>query len=151
MTIQRQPRLLSGGKTGDKKDRSNAVLNPKMLACQWQKGESGNPTGRPRKSPVSDALRELIDQEYSGREKRFRGLTNCQVLATRLFEQAIAGDLGAAKEVADRIQGKAPQSVTMGGPEGGAIAFMSLSREENEKRIMELLARAGGPDRESVN
>ena len=152
MTIPRHSRrLLTGGKTGVKNERTNATLSPKMIASQFKPGESGNPSGRPRKSPVSDALRELLDQEYTGRERRFKGMTNGCVLATRLFEMAIAGDLGAAKEVADRIQGRAPQSVTMGGPDGGAIPFLNLSREDNERRIAELLARAGGPDRDCIN
>lgn len=31
-----------------------------------------------------------------------------------------------------------------GGPDGGAIPFTNLTREENEKRIKELLAKGGG-------
>jgi hypothetical protein len=80
-------------------------------------------------------------------EERFKGLSNAHVLAVKLFEMADAGDLKALQEITNRLEGMAPQSLTMGGPNGGAIPFAYMSREENEKRIAELLALAGGPDR----
>jgi hypothetical protein len=151
MTIPRHGhRVLSGALTSDKTDRGSAVLNPKMVASQWKPGQSGNPLGRPAKSPVSDELKALLLEEYKGRERRFRGMSNACVLATRLYELALAGDLAAMREIADRVEGKVIQRQELGGPGGGAIAFMTLSREENERRIAELLAKAGGPDRDST-
>jgi hypothetical protein len=143
MTIQRHRRLLSGEKTGVQKDRSNATLTPEMIASQWKPGESGNPSGRPKTKPISDALRELLAEEYAGNEERFKGLSNAHVLAVKLFEMADAGDLKALQEITNRLEGMAPQSLTMGGPNGGAIPWLSLSRDENERRLTELLAKAG--------
>jgi hypothetical protein len=140
MSIPRDSRRqLSGEKTGDPKDRGNAVLNPKMLAYQFKPGESGNPSGRPKRLPISDALRELMEQPYSGREKRFRGLSNAQVLAVRMFELAIAGDVAAAKECALRVDGAVTVRQQLSGPEGGPIPWASYTdRFENERRIAEL-------------
>jgi hypothetical protein len=144
-------------RTGTKQGRRHQPTQRQLEALrptQFRPGETGNAGGRPKKTPITDALRELLDQEYSGKERRFKGLTNARVLALAMYEQAIAGGVSgvsAAKEITDRIQGRAPQSVTMGGPDGGAIPFMSLSREDNERRIAELLAIAGGPDRDSTS
>lgn len=150
MTIPRHGhRLLSGDRTGDQKDRGSTSLTPKMVASQWKPGESGNPSGRPKTKPITDALRELMAEEYTGKEERFRGLTNAQVLALRLFEMAEGGDLKALEELATRLEGRAPQAVTMAGENGGPIAFTTLSREDNEKRIAELLALAGGTDHDN--
>jgi hypothetical protein len=151
MTIRRHGRrLLSGEKTAVQKDRSVATLTPEMIASQWKPGQSGNPSGRPSKTPFTDVMRELLAEEYVGREKRFKGMTNLRVLAIRLFDLAIAGDLRAAEEVVNRVEGRTVQVSQLQGPDGGAIPFAYMSREENEKRIAELLAIAGGPDRDST-
>jgi hypothetical protein len=109
----------------------------------FQPGVSGNPGGRPKVKPISDGLRALLDEQYSGSEKRFKGLPNARVLALRMFELAFAGDLSAAKEIADRVEGKTVQIQQLQGPGGGAIPFTDVPPAENEKRIAELLSQAG--------
>jgi hypothetical protein len=91
----------------------NRTITPAMAAAQWRPGQSGNVGGRPKTKPITDALRELMAEEYTGKEERFRGLTNAQVLALRLFEMAEGGDLKALEELATRLEGRAPQAVTM--------------------------------------
>jgi Family of unknown function (DUF5681) len=119
-----------------------------LKANAFQPGQSGNPNGRPKTKPITDALRSLLDEPYAGREKRFKGKSNACALATRLYELALGGDLAAVRECADRAEGKPLQRQEFGGQNGQAIPFVNLSREENEQRIMELMAKAGGPDRE---
>jgi hypothetical protein len=41
---------------------------------------------------------------------------------------------------------KVVQRQESGGPDGGGIPFVSLSREDNERRIMELMVKAGAVD-----
>lgn len=144
MTIPRH-----GLRRGQGSGQRNTTITPEMQAAQWKPGQSGNVGGRPKIKPISDALRQLLDEPYSGREKRFKGMTNACALATRLYELALGGDLAAMRELADRVEGKPLQRQEVGGPNGQGIPFMNLSREENEKRIMELLAMAGGPDRDT--
>lgn len=119
----------------------------------WKPGESGNPGGKPQKTPITDAMRELLRQPYTGKEAKYKGKTNAEVMALRQFELAIeSGDLSAQKEIADRVEGKVPQRQEHGGPDGGAIPFMNLSREENERRLAELTAKASGvKDGDSAN
>jgi hypothetical protein len=43
-----------------------------------------------------------------------------------------------------RIEGTPAKSITLGGEGGGAIPFVNVSPAENDRRIAELLAKAGG-------
>jgi len=47
-----------------------------------------------------------------------KGLRLC---ASKIVEAACAGDLQALKELGDRMDGKAAQSIELGGPDGGPI------------------------------
>lgn len=125
-------------KTAWKKGQSG---NPEST---WKPGESGNPGGRMKKTPITDAMREMLHKPYEGKEARFKGKTNAQVLALRQFELAIeTGDMRAAIEIADRAEGKTVQIQQLQGPGGGAIPYVDVSPQENEKRIAEIMAKAG--------
>lgn len=99
-------------------------------STQFQPGQSGNPKGRPRKRPLSDLLAEKLEQGSGD------GATTWdERLVTALLETAATGDVAAIKEVFNRIEGKVPDSLTIGaeaprgvgslrdflhgGPEGG--------------------------------
>lgn len=72
----------------------------------FQKGQSGNPFGRAKTKEVTDALRIVsleIDPETKKRKIR--------LMAEKLFELAIAGDVSAIREVSDRLEGKSVASV----------------------------------------
>jgi hypothetical protein len=128
-----------GHRTRQGSGQRNTTITPEMQAAQWKPGESGNAGGRPKKTPITDALRALIEEPYGGNQKRFKGLTNARVLAITMYEQAIAGDLGAAKEIADRVQGKVAIRQELSGPDGSAIPWTSYAdRSANEQRILEL-------------
>jgi hypothetical protein len=72
---------------------------------RWEKGQSGNPAGRPRGTRLSKLLRPYpVSQE---------GRTFAEVFAERLFEAAAMGDAWAFREVANRIEGKVPQPVSV--------------------------------------
>lgn len=51
-------------------------------------------------------------------------------IADKLIEMAAAGDLAAMKELGDRIDGKAAQSVAMTNPEGGDLFAPLVSAAE---------------------
>jgi len=76
----------------------------------WKTGQSGNPTGRPVNKPFLDALNRAIAQDDA---KKLRAV------AEKLLEKAADGQRWAIRELADRLDGKAHQSI--GGPEGGAV------------------------------
>jgi hypothetical protein len=83
------------------------------LRPPWPKGVSGNPGGRPKRQPVSEALARLADQLFPGDK---RGRTYAEVAADRQFCLAAStkkGSTSAFSEIADRIEGKPRQSIDM--------------------------------------
>jgi hypothetical protein len=157
MTITRHGQR-TGPKTGKQKPenrqfldgRKNNKLTPEMEAAKFPPGVSGNPGGRTAKIFTAALLRILEKKVKNDPEDRVL----LDAIAQQLVAKASKGDLGSIREVADRVEGKPLQRQEFGGPDGGAIPFLSVPREENERRIAELLARAaaraGGPDRDST-
>src|SRR6266550_726210 len=92
--------------------------DPKVgKATQFKPGLSGNPGGRPKKL-ISAAYEELANKKVPNDPK---GRTYAEVLAEGQFRAAIKGMTQAAKEITDRLEGKAPQPVELSGPEGGGV------------------------------
>jgi hypothetical protein len=88
--------------------------HPKSLANLtnpgWPKGVSGNPGGRPRKKPLTDALREYLDDPK-----------NLARVITAMDKRIRKGDIRAIKELIDRVEGKVSQRVELTGEDGEAI------------------------------
>lgn len=78
----------------------------------FEKGQSGNPGGRPKDKPFRDALRQELAALGDDDPRTLRRL------ARKLLESASGGDnsLAAIKEVADRLDGKPAQAI-IGGDE----------------------------------
>ena len=68
------------------------------------KGQSGNPSGRPKSKPFADALKEEI--EAAGTKQPV-----LREIARKLLDKAKEGDMHAVKEVADRLDGKPAQEI----------------------------------------
>jgi hypothetical protein len=107
--------------------------NANVLAHRFKPGQSGNPGGRPKRQPITDYLIDQLDQpipeamkeklpaifvEVYGTEATFG-----QILAFKLVTQGLKGDMQAAKEILDRVEGKVKQSVAMAGEDGGPVEF----------------------------
>jgi hypothetical protein len=133
---QKRPAPKGAAKPGDRR-------SPRT---EFQPGVSGNPGGRPKKTPITDEFRILLQQLHPD-QKKYKGKTYAQVLAEAQFKLAIdLGDMSAAKEIADRVEGKVPQKSEVAGPDGSAIPFVNVSPEENERKIAEILSKAGTKD-----
>lgn len=93
---------------------------------RWNKGQSGNPSGRPKMAPLANACRELLAASVPDDPE---GRTYAEAIAKTLAEKALAGDIRAAQELADRAEGKARQSIEI---ENTALreAFERMSGEE---------------------
>lgn len=117
-----------------KKPSPKPMPENRAASGQFVPGKSGNPAGRPKKLPITDAIRQEL-------EKRGRyNLTNDVGIARVLVQLALAGDMDAIREIADRSEGKSRQRSEISGPEGGPIPFeMPGTREELEIRLAELL------------
>lgn len=65
----------------------------------------------------TDALRRAINRESDG-----KGSAKwLDVIANRVIEDAASGNIVAAKEIGDRLEGKPKQQTEVSGPDGGAI------------------------------
>ena len=90
---------------------------PKNLRQPWQKGEpSPNPSGRPKRLPISDSYALLADEPISESDRKILqekgislepGATYASSLARQNWLKAIEGDTKAAKEVREATEGKA--------------------------------------------
>ena len=74
----------------------------------FKPGQSGNPAGRPKSITLSEAFRRQLSQPMPDDPE---GRTFAEVIAERMCVAASGGDVSAAREIADRTEGKPRQSV----------------------------------------
>jgi hypothetical protein len=129
------------GNSAKSSARGRGPGNPaKTEPYRFQPGQSGNPSGRP-KSPFTDAARRLAEQIVKAdAEKR----TFADLAVRGMYNEAIKGNVQAFSALADRLEGKPMQAHEFSGPGGGPIDIHSMSREQREKRVAELIAKRGG-------
>jgi Family of unknown function (DUF5681) len=125
MSMNEQPKDTGASVSANKaksRERSLANLKP------FQPGQSGNPSGRPKRTPLSDACREVLALPVPNDPQ---GRTYAQKIAATLADKAAEGDVRAGQELADRAEGKARQSIEI---ENTRLreAFDRMSREEME-------------------
>jgi hypothetical protein len=84
---------------------------------KWVKGQSGNPKGRERQTPLTDELRKQI------RQKTVNGkTTHLAMIVAEAIERAEVGDMSAMRLVWEYLEGKPVQPVA--GPDGsGPVEF----------------------------
>jgi hypothetical protein len=105
-------------KTSASRERSLANLRP------FQKGQSGNPAGRP-KNVLTRALRQKLEETESNAPGT---RTNAEALADKLFRLALAGNVEALKICFDRLEGRPRQTVSL-----------TLDQREEYERMVETL------------
>ena len=93
----------------------------------WQPGQSGNPGGRPKRKPLTDAYAALLDKpippDMARQLKLDESTTYAQVIAMSLVREAVKGKVNAAAEVADRVEGKITQPIS--GPDEGPLQIIT--------------------------
>src|SRR5690349_2602358 len=83
----------------------------RVVGRPFQKGQSGNPAGRAKGPRLSTLILQGLAKAAPGA----RG-TEAEVVAEKLVALALAGDLGAIKEVLDRAEGKSVARAENGQP-----------------------------------
>ena len=99
---QRTNRERPGPKTKAGKARALENLKP------FEPGQSGNPAGRPKSITLSEALRHELAKEAP---EAAAGETYAEKIAGVLCAAAAGGNVNAAREIADRTEGKPRQAV----------------------------------------
>jgi hypothetical protein len=91
----------------------------------FQKGQSGNPAGRPKGEPtITPWLRRLLLEKHNG-------TTRAELVASRLIQMAQDGDAKAIALVLERIDGKVPDQVDLTS-DGQAFSF-SIQRAHADR------------------
>jgi len=75
---------------------------------RWKKGQSGNPSGRPKSKTLSDAYRNKLEEPVPNDPE---GRTWAELIAEAQARGAVRGNVQAAREIADRTEGKARQAI----------------------------------------
>jgi Family of unknown function (DUF5681) len=95
---------------------------------RWKKGQSGNPGGRPKSKTLSNAYRNKLEEAVPNDPE---GRTWAEFIAEAQVRDAVRGNVQAAREIADRTEGRPRQSIEF---ENTTLqhAFDRLSAEELE-------------------
>jgi len=126
-------------------------------APPWLPGQSGNPGGRPRTSAIDHPLRALLEAplgpehplwpELTGEQQaRYQGMPPGDAIAIVYATRALAGDLDAAKWIAERAGGRAPTASERMAEQATADAADQISRVPDDvlrRMLLERLARLG--------
>lgn len=75
---------------------------------RWKKGESGNPGGRPKSKTLSAAYRTKLEEPVPNDPE---GRTWAELIAEAQVRDAVRGNVQAAREIADRTEGRARQAI----------------------------------------
>jgi hypothetical protein len=75
---------------------------------QWKKGQSGNPGGRPKSKTLSDAYKHKLEEPVPSDPE---GRTWAELIAVSQVRDAVRGNVQAAREIADRTEGRPRQAI----------------------------------------
>jgi hypothetical protein len=77
-------------------------------AHRWKKGQSGNLSGRPKSKTLSNAYRNKLEETVPNDPE---GRTWAELIAEAQVRDAVRGNVQAAREIADRTEGKPRQAI----------------------------------------
>jgi len=96
----------------------------------FQPGQSGNPGGRPKTKPITDAIKERLAKIPPDDPR-----TDAQRVADVLVDGALAGDIQFIRELLNRVEGKVAEMViTESGPEQTVLDALEILRERKRGR-----------------
>ncbi len=96
-------------KTNGKQTVTGKFTPGNKIGNRFQKGETGNPSGRPRLTKLTECLREQLAEAMPNAPER----TVAEAIARALIREALTGSVSAAREIADRCEGKPKQAIDL--------------------------------------
>jgi hypothetical protein len=130
----RRRRAVSDSKNGDGYE---VGYGKPPKSTRFQKGRSGNPSGRPKGSlnfatVLERTLLERVTVNENGQPK---SITKLQAAAKQLADQAASGDLAAVRLLTTLLAASAEQSTRQAGSEGPSL------HEADQKVLAEMIKR----------
>jgi hypothetical protein len=127
------------------------------LRPPWKPGESGNPDGRPKNRPISNLYAEFAERPVPEKLRRALGLakgaTFAEAQTVSLFTAASNGNVQAAREIREGIEGKANERSKLGGKEEIVVRIVEERRGKKPEASQDTRAEAdpettpeAGPD-----
>jgi len=102
----------------------------------FQPGQSGNPGGRPKKTPLTDEIKRLLRQKAEG-----SAYSNAHMVAWKMIQRAKAGDVAAARLLWEYVEGKPTQPVEVNVAEEARRLAAQHGLDAGElQRMAELIA-----------
>ena len=102
------------------KERENGYGKP-PTEHQFKNGNTASNGVRNGKGPgIVKELKKLMREVVKGDPE---GRTGRRFFSQALFKAACKGNGTAIREILDRLEGKVPQPVVLGGPEGGPVVI----------------------------
>lgn len=87
---------------GNKKENKK-TLNPEFVDAMWKPGQSGNPSGRPKKKPITEMYERILNDP-----ENVAAIEKATISALRKGNMAMVLQL---REMADRTEGKVTQPI----------------------------------------
>jgi uncharacterized protein DUF5681 len=105
--------------------KNGKPVPPQLLANQWAPGQSGNPTGRPRK--ISDPLEEFLAGEVPNDPQKRSYL---KVLIEAAVKRAITKSDALVQEIFNRVEGKVTQAEDEKAAAGMKVILIDIPRPD---------------------
>jgi hypothetical protein len=121
--------------TGKPVGRNNPPIS---VATQIKPGQVLNPNGRAKGKMVSTRLRELLEKEIEIKDNilsKKKKVEVSEALALKIVALALKGDKNMIKELLDRTEGKANQSINLSGNVSNVPDLSHLGTDELLKLI----------------
>lgn len=114
---------------------SNSLKN---LRPPWKPGECPPGAGRPKKLPITDRYREQCEEALPDAICSAAGLKRGSkwgdLLARRMVrDAALKGNVPAARELADRLEGKPQSQTEISTPDGQVVVVLAVPRPNYAK------------------
>jgi hypothetical protein len=118
-------------KTNAKQTQRNKFPHGNSIGNRFKKGESGNPSGRPKLTRLTDALREQLAEINPDAPEE----TIAEEIAKTLIKLALSGEIAAIRECFDRSEGKSPINLDVGGKDGEPM-LITFSFNNSNTRLL---------------
>jgi hypothetical protein len=96
-------------KTNGKQTATGKFAHGNKIGNRFQKGETGNPSGRPRLTKLTESLRQQLAEISPDADEQ----TIAEQIAKTLIKLALSGDVQAIKEVGNRTEGLPKQAIDL--------------------------------------